>query len=129
MFYVGVLKLVCQGSEMVKGRTVSNFESLDYLCYNLLLKYYLMESVMTVLLKETTSIKLDKQAKENAKVIFKELGITMGDAFNMFLSQVNLHKGIPFEVKIPNSTSKKTIKEARQGKNIAEFTVDELHED
>ena len=35
---------------------------------------------MPITLKETTSIKLDKESKERAKVIFKELGITMGDA-------------------------------------------------
>jgi DNA-damage-inducible protein J len=67
---------------------------------------------MPISIKETTSIKLDKEAKERAKLIFKELGITMGDAFNMFLSQVNLHNGIPFEIKVPNSTTiaKKRVK-------------------
>lgn len=82
---------------------------------------------MSVLLKETTSIKLDKESKEKAKLIFKELGITMGDAFNMFLSQVNLHHGLPFEVKIPNEVTKKAIKEARQGKNVDDFSLDELN--
>ena len=81
---------------------------------------------MPITLKETTSVKLDKQAKENAKVIFKELGITMGDAFNMFLSQVNLHQGLPFEVKIPNVTTQKTIEEAREGKDVDGFSVDEI---
>jgi len=32
---------------------------------------------MSITLKETTSIKLDKESKERAKLIFKELGITM----------------------------------------------------
>ncbi len=83
---------------------------------------------MPVSMKETTSIKLDKEAKERAKLIFKELGITMGDAFNMFLSQVNLHKGIPFEITIPNNTTKQVIKEARLGKNIQEFSLDEINQ-
>lgn len=82
---------------------------------------------MSTAIKETTSVKLDKQAKENAKLVFKELGITMGDAFNLFLSQVNLHQGIPFEIKSPNAETKKAIKEARKNKNIAEFSLDELH--
>jgi DNA-damage-inducible protein J len=82
---------------------------------------------MSITLKETTSVKLDKQSKENAKVIFKELGITMGDAFNMFLSQVNLHHGLPFEVKIPNETTLKTIEEAREGKDVEEFSINEIH--
>jgi len=85
-----------------------------------------MEIIMTTAIKETTSIKLDKQAKDNAKIIFKALGITMGDAFNMFLNQVNLHQGIPFDVKIPNKITQDIIKEARLNKNIEEFSVDEL---
>ena len=83
---------------------------------------------MALSIKETTSIKLDKKAKENANLIFKELGITMGDAFNMFLSQVNLHKGIPFDIKTPNDTTKRIIQEARSGNNIKEFSLDELNQ-
>ncbi len=82
---------------------------------------------MSVAVKETTSIKLDKQAKENAKLIFKELGITMSDAMNMFLSQVNLHHGLPFDVKIPNKLTKKVIEESHQGINVDDFSLDELH--
>ena len=82
---------------------------------------------MSITLKETTSIKLDKESKEKAKLVFKELGITMGDAFNMFLNQVNLHQGIPFEIKIPNAATKKAIKEARQDKNVEDFSLDELN--
>ncbi len=81
---------------------------------------------MTTSIKETTSIKLDKEAKDQAKLIFKELGITMGDAFNMFLSQVNLHKGIPFDIKIPNNTTVQVIQEARLDKNTELFSLDEL---
>ncbi len=81
---------------------------------------------MPAILKETTSIKLDKDSKEKAKLIFKELGITMGDAFNMFLCQVNLHHGMPFEIKIPNEATKNVIKETRQGKNVDDFSLDEL---
>ena len=87
-----------------------------------------MRIIMPISIKETTSIKLDKEAKEQARLIFKELGITMGDAFNMFLSQVNLHKGIPFEIKIPNDTTKQVIREARLGKNVQEFSLDEINQ-
>jgi DNA-damage-inducible protein J len=82
--------------------------------------------MMSVAVKETTSIKLDKQTKENAKLIFKELGITMSDAINMFLSQVNLHHGLPFDVKIPNKLTKKIIEESHQGINVDNFSLDEL---
>ena len=47
---------------------------------------YYLGRFMSISIKETTSVKLNKDAKEQAKLIFNELGITMGDAFNMFLN-------------------------------------------
>ncbi len=76
--------------------------------------------------RETTSVKLDKEAKKKAKDIFNKLGITMGDAFNMFLYQVNLHKGIPFEINIPNEITRNVIKEAMENKNVESFSSNEL---
>lgn len=81
---------------------------------------------MTVSVKETTSMKLDVETKAKAKEIFKELGITMGEAVNMFLSQVTLHKGLPFEVKIPNDETKKAIEEAREGINMESVSLEEM---
>ena len=81
---------------------------------------------MSISVKETTSIKLDVEVKAKAKEIFKELGITMGEAVNMFLSQVALHKGLPFEVKIPNEETKKAIEEARKGINMEDTSLEQM---
>lgn len=81
---------------------------------------------MTISRKETTSIKLDMEIKAKAKEIFKELGITMGEAVNIFLTQVALHKGLPFEVKIPNDKTKKAIEEARKGINMESISIEEM---
>ena len=83
---------------------------------------------MDTAIKETTSIKLDKFEKEEAKKVFKQLGLTMGEAINIFLHQVNLVKGLPFAVKIPNDTTRKAIEEARQGINVDDFSMDELND-
>ena len=52
----------------------------------------------------TTSVytRVEPEIKEQADQIFATLGIPMTSAINLFLRQVVLQRGIPFEVKIPS---------------------------
>ena len=54
----------------------------------------------------TIQIRTDAQVKAAADSIFNKLGITMSDGINIFLRQVNLHRGFPFEIKLPVTTLK-----------------------
>ena len=45
--------------------------------------------------------RVEPEVKEQAEVILKQLGIPMSNAVGMFLRQVVLQRGIPFEMKIP----------------------------
>ncbi len=49
------------------------------------------------------NVRVNKQQKEAAEKIFKELGLTLSDAVNVFLNQTILQAGFPFEVKIPQN--------------------------
>ena len=49
----------------------------------------------------TIQFRTDEATKVQSVEIFKQLGITMSDAINMFLRQSILHGGLPFELKIP----------------------------
>jgi DNA-damage-inducible protein J len=42
----------------------------------------------------------------------------MSEAISMYLSQITLHNGIPFEIKIPNEVTAKTLKDSEMGKNV-----------
>ena len=50
---------------------------------------------------ETLHIRVNENVKANAEEILATLGISISEAVNMFLCQVNLTGGIPFEVKVP----------------------------
>jgi addiction module RelB/DinJ family antitoxin len=40
--------------------------------------------------------RVDSEKKTAAEVVLSKLGISLGDAINMFLGQVSIQKGIPF---------------------------------
>ena len=46
-------------------------------------------------------IRIDSETKSQSEAIFKELGITLSYAVSLFLKQVILHDGFPFDVRIP----------------------------
>lgn len=52
---------------------------------------------------KTTSIniRLEPGLKEEAEAILDQLGIPVSNAINIFLKQVVMRKGLPFDVKLP----------------------------
>jgi DNA-damage-inducible protein J len=64
----------------------------------------------------TIQIRTETQVKEQADSIFRQLGITMSDGINIFLRQVNLHGGLPFEVKLGNTDKEYVMKLYADGK-------------
>ena len=46
--------------------------------------------------------RVEPDIKEQAEQILSELGIPMSNAVGMFLRQVVIQRGLPFEVKLPN---------------------------
>ena len=47
--------------------------------------------------------RIEPEIKEQAEQVLSELGIPMANAINLFLRQVILQKGIPFDVKLPQT--------------------------
>lgn len=58
-------------------------------------------------MSKTTNInvRLDPELKEQAELVLGELGIPLSNAVNIFLKQVVIQRGIPFEVKLPPEKS------------------------
>lgn len=47
--------------------------------------------------------RVEPNIKEQAESVLNQLGIPMSNAIGMFLRQVVIHRGIPFEVKLPEN--------------------------
>jgi len=76
--------------------------------------------------KTRTNVYLDTKMKKKAQEIFKQYGMGLSDAFNIFLSQSVMEKGIPFQIKIPNEETAQVVKDAREGKNMTKVSLDDL---
>lgn len=53
----------------------------------------------------TSSIfaRIDPEVKEQAEQVLEQLGIPMSNAIGLFLRQVVLQRGIPFDIKLPQN--------------------------
>src|SRR5579862_2342918 len=71
---------------------------------------------------------VDVTLKQSADSTLRALGLDMTSAIRMFLSQVVLHDGIPFEVAVPhpNRTTQKAIADSFDGKVEEASSVDAL---
>jgi len=47
-------------------------------------------------------VRLDPDLKAQAEAVLNQLGIPVSNAVNLFLKQVVLQRGIPFEIKLPS---------------------------
>ena len=63
-----------------------------------------------------TSIKIDEKTKKEAQELFKDLGLSLSTAINIFLKQAIREKGIPFYINsLPeNSELAQAFEEAKQ---------------
>ena len=53
-------------------------------------------------------IRIDKETKEEAAQLFKELGTDLPSAVNIFLRQCVLTKSIPLQISLPENYGEKT---------------------
>ena len=76
------------------------------------------------------SARIDPDLKRSAEQIFKELGLTTTQAITIFYKQVELQRGLPFNVRIPNEVTLQALEEARTRQNLESFnTIDDLLND
>jgi DNA-damage-inducible protein J len=78
----------------------------------------------------TISATIEPELKRETEEIFEHLGLTLPEAIQLFLTEVKLHNGFPFEIKIPNKETRQALIEAEDKETMAHFrTVEDLFED
>lgn len=70
--------------------------------------------------------RIDPNIKRKAESVFSALGMNTSEAIRMFLAQVALKQGIPFDVKIPNKETRKAIEDLISNRNVTTCTKEEF---
>ena len=78
---------------------------------------------------EPTNLRLDVATKKRAYKVFAKVGLKPAQAVNLFLRQVALHGGIPFDIKIPNADTIEAMKELADGKGKRYKNSNEMYDD
>ena len=64
----------------------------------------------------TITTRVEPELKRNAETVLEKLGVNTTDAITMFLSQVVLRRGLPFEVSLPNTITRTAMAELEAGR-------------
>ena len=71
--------------------------------------------------------RIDPELKTSVSAILKSLGLSESDAIRMFYQQIEINRGIPFEIKLPNKETLDTFVKTDAGlelnrhKNVADI--------
>ena len=67
---------------------------------------------------DVIQVRIDPKIKSKAQEILNKLNISMSEAISVYLTQITLHKGIPFEIKIPNELTAETLRKSEKRKAL-----------
>jgi len=60
--------------------------------------------------------RVEPSLKAEVEKILREIGISTSEAITIFLNRVRMEKGIPFELKIPNSRTIEAMNDIDEGR-------------
>ena len=71
-------------------------------------------------MSKTTTVRarIEPRLKKEAEHVLGDLGLSATQAITLFYRQVALRKGLPFDVVIPNATTRRTFESTDAGKDV-----------
>jgi DNA-damage-inducible protein J len=69
--------------------------------------------------------RINPQRKFRVSKILNKLGLSHSEAINLFYAQVELQKGLPFVINVPNALTAQVLKQSKHGKDIKFFDTKE----
>lgn len=69
----------------------------------------------------TVRARIEPKLKHDVEHVLAELGLSFSEAIELFLRQIKLNNGIPFDIRIPNKETLKAFADTDQKKNLNRY--------
>ncbi len=69
----------------------------------------------------TIRTRIEPSLKTEVEDILAQLGLTASETVHLLYRQIQLQRGLPFEVRIPNATTARTLMDSKAGKHVKRF--------
>ena len=73
--------------------------------------------------------RIDTATKERVSDALEAMGLSISDAILLLIMRVAYEQHLPFEIKVPNATTQKAIRELESGKSARFNSIDTLMDD
>jgi len=72
-------------------------------------------------LDATVRARVNGELKQEVEEILSQIGLSTSQAITLFLKRIKYERGIPFELKVPNTTTLQAMEEAKnnEGKTVS----------
>ena len=69
----------------------------------------------------TIRTRIEPSLKSEVEDILSQLGLTASETVQLLYRQIKLQRGLPFDVRIPNALTARTLRASKVGKNVKRF--------
>ncbi|HSY19072.1 MAG TPA: type II toxin-antitoxin system RelB/DinJ family antitoxin [Candidatus Acidoferrales bacterium] len=69
----------------------------------------------------TIRTRIEPRLKHEVEGILAELGLTASETVHLLYRQIKLQRGLPFDVRIPNPLTTRTLNASKTGRNTKRF--------
>lgn len=71
----------------------------------------------------TIRTRIEPGLKNEVEEILSQLGLTASETVHLLYRQIKLQRGLPFEVRIPNVLTARTLNSSKSGKGVKRFST------
>jgi DNA-damage-inducible protein J len=65
--------------------------------------------------------RVEPELKTEVENILSDLGLTVSETVHLLYRQIKLQRGLPFDVRIPNTLTARTLNASKAGRNVKRF--------